>query len=111
MQSRLRGTGADEFLRYLRVGFHAPEHFVERPRVRAVWAILRARHPLLASKVIMRGYDEISFGYVFFIHILRGPLLTYISVTLAAVHEPNWQTQIRTWIIDQPQEMVIPVFL
>lgn len=36
-----------------------------RPRVRAAWAILRMRHPLLASHVVMQNYDDIKFVYVF----------------------------------------------
>jgi hypothetical protein len=38
---------------------------VLRPRVRAVWAILRMRHPLMASHIVMRKYDDIKFVYVF----------------------------------------------
>ena len=45
----------------LYVDFHAPEHLIARARVRVVWAILRARHPLLASKVVMRDYADVSF--------------------------------------------------
>ena len=37
---------------------------VLRPRVRAAWAILRMRHPLLASHVVMQSYDNIKFVYV-----------------------------------------------
>jgi len=37
---------------------------VLRPRVRAAWAILRMRHPLLASHVAMQDYDNIKFVYV-----------------------------------------------
>jgi hypothetical protein len=37
---------------------------VLRPRVRAAWAILRMRHPLLASHVVMQDYDNIKFVYV-----------------------------------------------
>ena len=37
---------------------------VVRPRVRAVWAILRMRHPLLASDVVMEDYEKIKFVYV-----------------------------------------------
>jgi hypothetical protein len=47
--------------RYLHLGFIAPEHVVRRARVRLVWAILRIRHPLLASKVLMQGYDDVRF--------------------------------------------------
>lgn len=32
--------------------------------MRTVWAILRLRHPLLASKVVMQDYEDISFVYV-----------------------------------------------
>ena len=33
-------------------------------RVRAVWAILRLRHPLLAASVVMHEYTDIRFVYV-----------------------------------------------
>jgi len=49
------------FRRYLHLGFLAPEHLVRRARVRMVWAILRVRHPLLASKVVMHDYNDIKF--------------------------------------------------
>ena len=39
----------------------APERIVRRARVRMVWAILRIRHPLLASKVVMHDYDDVRF--------------------------------------------------
>lgn len=51
--------------RYLHLGFTSPKHLVLRARVRTVWAILRMRHPLLASKVVMRDYDDVRFVYVF----------------------------------------------
>ncbi|KAG6841775.1 hypothetical protein C0991_007104 [Blastosporella zonata] len=50
--------------RYLHLGCHAPPHLLERERIRLVWAILRIRHPLLASKVEMHSYDDIRFVYV-----------------------------------------------
>ena len=50
--------------RYLHLGFKAPMHLVLRPRLRAAWAILRMRHPLLASHVVMQDYDNIKFVYV-----------------------------------------------
>lgn len=49
--------------RYLHLGFRSPKHLVLRPRVRTVWAILRMRHPLLASSVVMRDYIDIRFVY------------------------------------------------
>ncbi|KAF8167602.1 hypothetical protein B0H34DRAFT_645497 [Crassisporium funariophilum] len=48
---------------YLHLGCHVPERFVERHRVSVVWAIMRLRHPLLASKVIMYDYEDIRFAY------------------------------------------------
>ncbi|KAI3622817.1 hypothetical protein WG66_015716 [Moniliophthora roreri] len=48
---------------YLHLGFHAPEHIARRSRVSLVWAILRLRHPLLASAVSMKNYDDIKFVY------------------------------------------------
>ena len=33
-------------------------------RVCAAWTILRMRHPLLASKVVMQDYDDVRFVYV-----------------------------------------------
>lgn len=37
---------------------------MERTRVSLVWAIMRLRHPLLASKVEMHDYEDIRFVYV-----------------------------------------------
>jgi len=48
---------------YLHLGFKAPERLVLRPRVRTVWAILRMRHPLLASSVVMQGYHDVRFVF------------------------------------------------
>ena len=47
--------------RYLHIGFNAPEHLVERARVRLVWGILRVRHPLLACTVTMHSYEDVRF--------------------------------------------------
>ena len=47
--------------RYLHLGFRAPSHLVERSHVSLVWAIMRVRHPLLASKVKMNEYDDVRF--------------------------------------------------
>jgi len=50
--------------RYLHLGFRAPDVFVQRERVRTVWAILRLRHPLLSSKIQMHDYNDVRFMYV-----------------------------------------------
>jgi hypothetical protein len=39
----------------------APERLVDYQRVKTVWAILRGRHPLFASRVEMHNYDDIRF--------------------------------------------------
>ncbi|KAG1757180.1 hypothetical protein EDB19DRAFT_1656229 [Suillus lakei] len=56
-----RASGVNDM--YLHLGFVAPEHVVRRARVSMVWAILRIRHPLLASKVVMHGYDDVRFVF------------------------------------------------
>ncbi|KAI0347793.1 hypothetical protein BDW22DRAFT_20030 [Trametopsis cervina] len=56
-----RQTGVNDM--YLHLGFRATESIVDRSRVRAVWAILRLRHPLLASHVSMHDYDDVRFVY------------------------------------------------
>ncbi|KAG6334541.1 hypothetical protein ID866_4557 [Astraeus odoratus] len=56
-----RGNGVNDM--YLHLGFNASEHLVQRPRIRLVWAILRIRHPLLASSVTMHSYDDVRFIY------------------------------------------------
>jgi len=48
---------------YLHLGFKSPKRLALQPRVRAVWAILRMRHPLLASEVVMRDYDDVRFVF------------------------------------------------
>jgi len=48
---------------YLHLGFRAPSRLVEQGRVSLVWAIMRLRHPLLASKVKMNDYDDVRFMY------------------------------------------------
>jgi hypothetical protein len=56
-----RASGVNDM--YLHLGFVAPEHAVRRARVLIVWAILRIRHPLLASKVIMQDYEDVKFVF------------------------------------------------
>ncbi|KAF9225476.1 hypothetical protein BS17DRAFT_873159 [Gyrodon lividus] len=56
-----RANGVNDM--YLHLGFNAPEQLVRRARVHLVWAILRVRHPLLASKVSMRNYEDVRFIY------------------------------------------------
>ncbi|GLB35870.1 hypothetical protein LshimejAT787_0301580 [Lyophyllum shimeji] len=57
-----RGNGVNDM--YLHLGLTAPAHILERERIRLVWAILRIRHPLLASKVDMHSYDDVRFVYM-----------------------------------------------
>ncbi|KAI5897999.1 uncharacterized protein SCHCODRAFT_02610836 [Schizophyllum commune H4-8] len=56
-----RANGVNDM--YLHLGFHAPASLMRRSRVRLVWALLRLRHPLLASQVDMRDYEDIRFVY------------------------------------------------
>ncbi|KAG7452294.1 uncharacterized protein BT62DRAFT_1071449 [Guyanagaster necrorhizus] len=56
-----RESGVNDM--YLHLGFSAPTRYVRCSRVRLVWAILRVRHPLLASKVQMHDYEDIRFLY------------------------------------------------
>lgn len=56
-----RAAGVNDM--YLHLGFKSPERIMVRGRVRAAWAILRMRHPLLASRVVMQGYDDVRFVY------------------------------------------------
>lgn len=54
-----RGEGVNDM--YVHLGCKAPSHLMERERVALAWAILRVRHPLLASKVVMHDYTDIRF--------------------------------------------------
>ncbi|EGN93129.1 hypothetical protein SERLA73DRAFT_64480 [Serpula lacrymans var. lacrymans S7.3] len=56
-----RATGVNDM--YLHLDFRAPEHLLRHARVRMVWAILRGRHPLLASRVHMYEYNDVRFIY------------------------------------------------
>ena len=47
--------------RYLHLGCNAPPRLFDFERVRIIWALLRLRHPLLASKVEMHSYTDIRF--------------------------------------------------
>ncbi|KAF9074846.1 hypothetical protein BDP27DRAFT_1380944 [Rhodocollybia butyracea] len=56
-----RESGVNDM--YLHLGFSAQPHVVVRDRVALVWAILRLKHPLLASAVEMRNYEDIRFVF------------------------------------------------
>ncbi|KAF9486448.1 hypothetical protein BDN70DRAFT_902567 [Pholiota conissans] len=56
-----RESGVNDM--YLHLGCTVPSHLVERQRVLVAWAIMRIRHPLLASSIRMKSYDDISFQY------------------------------------------------
>ncbi|KAH9486485.1 hypothetical protein JR316_0000550 [Psilocybe cubensis] len=58
-----RESGVNDM--YLHLGCRAPSYMVDRRRVGVVWAIMRVRHPLLASKVKMNDYEDIVFSYDF----------------------------------------------
>ncbi|KAJ7727829.1 hypothetical protein DFH07DRAFT_782362 [Mycena maculata] len=58
-----RESGVNDM--YLHLGFRSPPGVMKRSRVCSVWAILRLKHPLLASKVEMYDYDDIRFVWVF----------------------------------------------
>lgn len=47
--------------RYLCVGITAPVHLFKQESTVLAWAILRLRHPLLASRVEMLSYDDVNF--------------------------------------------------
>ncbi|KAK7064108.1 putative 15-O-acetyltransferase Tri3 [Favolaschia claudopus] len=57
-----RESGVNDM--YLHLGFQAPPAIMKRSRVCLVWAILRLKHPLLASKVKMYDYEDIRFVYL-----------------------------------------------
>ncbi|KAJ7808257.1 hypothetical protein B0H14DRAFT_3762510 [Mycena olivaceomarginata] len=57
-----RESGVNDM--YLHLGFRAPSGIMKRGRVCSVWATLRLKHPLLASKVKMHDYDDIRFVYL-----------------------------------------------
>ncbi|KAJ8523385.1 hypothetical protein ONZ45_g174 [Pleurotus djamor] len=46
---------------YLDVGFRCPKVIATHARVSLAWAFLRLRHPMLASMVEMRDYDNVRF--------------------------------------------------
>ncbi|KAF9454147.1 hypothetical protein P691DRAFT_718074 [Macrolepiota fuliginosa MF-IS2] len=56
-----RESGVNDM--YLHLGFNALPRQLCRDRVHLVWAILRARHPLLGARIEMHGYDDIRFVY------------------------------------------------
>jgi len=55
-----RADGVNDM--YLHIGFTAPPKLVNCQSVLPVWAILRLRHPLLASRVDFKDYDDIDFA-------------------------------------------------
>jgi len=56
-----RESGVNDM--YLHLGFTTQSRTVERDRIAHVWAILRLRHPLLASSVEMHDYHDIRFVF------------------------------------------------
>ncbi|EDR15192.1 uncharacterized protein LACBIDRAFT_320838 [Laccaria bicolor S238N-H82] len=56
-----RQSGVNDM--YLHLGCRASASILQRERVCLIWAILRLRHPLLASRVEMLDYEDIRFVY------------------------------------------------
>ncbi|KAF8735009.1 hypothetical protein AX14_002919 [Amanita brunnescens Koide BX004] len=56
-----RGDGVNDM--YLQLGCQINPALIVRDRVCLVWAIMRLRHPLLASTVRMNDYHDVRFGY------------------------------------------------
>ncbi|KAG9082585.1 hypothetical protein FS749_006742, partial [Ceratobasidium sp. UAMH 11750] len=57
-----RGDGVNDM--YLHLGFRAPGHLLDPARLSAVWAIQRARHPLLAAR-LGTGSDVGTFHFAY----------------------------------------------
>ncbi|KAF9469852.1 hypothetical protein BDZ94DRAFT_35159 [Collybia nuda] len=57
-----RESGVNDM--YLHLGCRAVVELLDVRRIRLVWAILRIRHPLLASRVEMHDYDDARFVYL-----------------------------------------------
>ncbi|KAF8882687.1 hypothetical protein BD779DRAFT_1612410 [Infundibulicybe gibba] len=56
-----RESGVNDM--YLHLGCRVPAHLVQNYRVGLIWAILRLRHPLLASQVKMHDHADVKFVY------------------------------------------------
>ncbi|KAF5388592.1 hypothetical protein D9757_004680 [Collybiopsis confluens] len=56
-----RESGVNDM--YLHLGFSADPRTTQRNRVALVWALLRLKHPLLASAVEMHDYNDIRFVF------------------------------------------------
>ncbi|KAF4623417.1 hypothetical protein D9613_002249 [Agrocybe pediades] len=56
-----RESGVNDM--YLHLGCTVSSYLVSRQRVSLAWAIMRVRHPLLASCVKMNSYEDIVFSY------------------------------------------------
>ncbi|QRV78000.1 hypothetical protein RhiJN_06015 [Ceratobasidium sp. AG-Ba] len=56
-----RADGVNDM--YLHLGFRAPPSVVSPDRLAAVWAIQRARHPLLAARIVSESVEDVRFEY------------------------------------------------
>ncbi|KDN45049.1 hypothetical protein RSAG8_05222, partial [Rhizoctonia solani AG-8 WAC10335] len=70
-----RADGVNDM--YLHLGFHAPPELITPPRVHAIWATQRLKHPLLASRI--RGPDVSCARFEYFV-----PATTEEAIQLAA---------------------------
>ncbi|KAF8600440.1 hypothetical protein BDV93DRAFT_538724 [Ceratobasidium sp. AG-I] len=58
-----RGDGVNDM--YVHLGFRAPKELLERDRLQAIWAIERARHPLLSARIVPGsdvGFAEFEYS-------------------------------------------------
>ncbi|KAF7311038.1 hypothetical protein HMN09_00647300 [Mycena chlorophos] len=85
-----RNNGVNDM--YLHLGFHASRSTMLQLRVALVWAILRLRHPLLASKVEMTDYTDIKFVY--------NPPDCASDALKDAAHAIEYRTQTKEELVD-----------
>lgn len=46
---------------YLHISFSGPTHVVSQHAIIHIWALLRLKHPLIASRVDFKAYDDLNF--------------------------------------------------
>ncbi|PPQ99567.1 hypothetical protein CVT24_005355 [Panaeolus cyanescens] len=101
-----RESGVNDM--YLHLGCNVPLHLVEHRRVSVVWAIMRVRHPLLASHVKMVDYNDIRFRSVQLQFIpFRAGCSFHILVTQSPYHPRRpWNLHNNHWNIGLKRRMV-----
>ncbi|KAI0031413.1 hypothetical protein K488DRAFT_52118 [Vararia minispora EC-137] len=76
-----RATGVNDM--YLHLGLTAPERLMHHDRVLSVWTILRLRHPLLASHVVMDDYENVRFVYI--------PTVSSCDAKIRSAEQLRWE--------------------